>query len=516
VTFGEKLSFLIKHFNSSNSKLAKAITVDPSLVSKWVNGRRVPPLNSPYIIQIAEYFIRIPAGEYQQPSLLNLLKEEFPELNPDIFDDCVTALIKWLTSQVASEQSNMNPSIGNMPGRSLESHTGFMGHSAGETGYYEFFGGRQGRRQAVINFLQAVLDASEPTELLLASQEDIKWIVEDAEFLSQWARMLQEILSRGHRIIIIHTVNRDISQIGAMFNYWIPLHLTGKVESYYYPKYEHPALIKTVFVARGIAAILSIVPAQGSDAEYTFQFQDSLVIGLMEQNFQSYLQECLPLVKSFSGDRILDLYNEVIEAKKKPGYFYTLRNDLNSLTMSVNQFSRLIEQSSLTSEEKNERIELHKLCSEAFLQTIQYNRFREICPMEAINLQMSENRCMAGSELLPMESVKLAPEDLQEHLSYIISLLENHENYELILYNNKSPLMPSNISLTFKQDYYAIMSSCDNNPNPPYALLTSEGNILQALEEYFENIYQQIPANNRNKTWVINKLKSRIIAVPLP
>lgn len=522
MTFGKKLSFLIKNFNISNSKLAKAISVDPSLVSKWINGRRVPPANSPYIIHIAEHFLKHPSDEYQQAGLLELLRAEFPHLDLEIYGTRKKALIKWLTGLNIPFQEHFKAiHMETIPGNSwptipyisrfFPDHSQENGQASGELSFFELFRGREGRRNSVINFLQSVLNANEPIELWLASQEDIIWIIEDKEILSQWKMMLKEILSRGHTIKIIHTVHRDISQISAMINHWVPLHLNGKVESFYHPKYEEPFFFKTIFIARGITSIFSFSTSLENDSAYTFQFRDSVVLDLLEQGFRSYLTQCQPLTRTFSGDKILQIFTEIIDIHRKPGYLYTLRDSLISLTMPLGLYARLIGRSSLTGKAKEERIQLHQLWTEAFLHTIKHNRFREICPIEAINLLLSENTYMyPGSDFFLVEPFRLEAEDLLEHLSNIIFLLENNVNYELILFNNRPPLMPSNISLTFKEDYYAIISSFGSAPPKPYALVTSEGNTLQAFENYFENIYGQVPVNNRNKAWIIKKLSTRV------
>ncbi len=63
-------------------------------------------------------------------------------------------------------------------------------------------------------------------------------------------------------------------------------------------------------------------------------------------------------------------------------------------------------------------------------------------------------------------------------------------------------------STYYKEDDYAKVSS-DNDDF--YVIKTSEGNTLDAFDNYFKNLCEQIPINYRSKSWVINKIKSRII-----
>ena len=54
MVFKDKLSFLMGLTETKNRQLAKAITVDPSLVSRFRSGNRTPPDNAEYIKSIVD------------------------------------------------------------------------------------------------------------------------------------------------------------------------------------------------------------------------------------------------------------------------------------------------------------------------------------------------------------------------------------------------------------------------------------------------------------------------------
>lgn len=499
--FASRLALLLKQLNISNAKLSKALNVDPSLVSKWINGKRVLSANSIYIIQIAEYFLKYPFDEYQQSLLLELLKAEFPSLNLEVYEVRRQALINWLRGQEDSFRNSLN----------RDNTSGIDLQIMGQPGSYELYRGREGKRQSVLNFLQKVLASPEPIELLLMSQEDIRWINEDQGFLNQWTSLLYQVIKSGHRIKIVHTVNRDISQIAAMLNSWIPMHLTGQVESFYHPKYEELALFKTVFIATGNTAILSLSTSTlaQTDSDYTLQFRDRSVLSLLEDYFRTYLAQCQPFIQVFSGNALRQVLARVIAAHNKPGHFYTLQNHLSSLTMPTSLLARVLEDIQLSEKEKESRIQLHQEWKEAFFQSLKYNRFRQICPVEAMNLNLNDsNYAFPGSAFFLVGPVSLPASHLKEHLEHLIDILEQHNNYELFLFSSQTPMIDHRFSMYYKEDNYAMVSSHNDDF---YVIETSEGNTLDAFDNYFKNIFEQIPINNRSKSWVVNKIKSRII-----
>jgi DNA-binding transcriptional regulator YiaG len=54
--FNDRISLLMAVLRVSNSALARALSVDASLVSRWRTGARMPAKNSAHIKAIAAYF----------------------------------------------------------------------------------------------------------------------------------------------------------------------------------------------------------------------------------------------------------------------------------------------------------------------------------------------------------------------------------------------------------------------------------------------------------------------------
>lgn len=505
MVFADKLSWLMEHFNTTNNKLAKAISVDPSLVSKWVNGKRTPPAKSLYIFQIVEFFLKMPHEEYPQMLLTEILARHCAELDLNNFMARRRAMIEWLAEEEPPRIRQRSNQV-NAPTVARDGDAPF----AGMPGYYETFAGNPGKRQAAIKFLNTVLASGEAVELLLINQESTNWITEDETFFSKWKRLQAELVERGHRFKIIHTVNRDISQITSMISNWLPMHLTGQVESFYHSRYEEPALFKSVFIYPGKIALLTF-STPTSQSEYAFSFEDPTVLHLLEIYYGSYLAQCRPLIRGFCGEEILDIPAEIIGPAVKPGYFYTLRDSLLWHLMPPDLFAAIMERSDLSQTEIVRRMELQRHYAELFQQSVKFNRFREICPLAAVDMLVGENDgvCLSCSYLL-VDKIEMTGEELREYLNCIITALEEYENYELVLYNSRPSLMPENTSLYFKEDHYVILSS---TVGLPYAIEINEANILHAFEDFFEELYEQIPVNNRSKAWVIKKLKRRIAQI---
>jgi hypothetical protein len=94
------------------------------------------------------------------------------------------------------------------------------GHCLPETGVSIFYG-PAGKQQAAVEFLSLVAACPEPRTLLLFSDEDIDWLI-DASFVMRWSSLMAQVIARGNRLRIIHTVSRNLDEMLAAITQWLP------------------------------------------------------------------------------------------------------------------------------------------------------------------------------------------------------------------------------------------------------------------------------------------------------
>ncbi|PHV69749.1 hypothetical protein CS063_14235 [Sporanaerobium hydrogeniformans] len=67
--FSDCLRTLLSISGISINRLSRAITIDNSLVNRWVNGKRIPPYNTLYIEQISEYICKHIKNSFQEKQI---------------------------------------------------------------------------------------------------------------------------------------------------------------------------------------------------------------------------------------------------------------------------------------------------------------------------------------------------------------------------------------------------------------------------------------------------------------
>ena len=152
--FHDKLNLLMTLQNIPNNKLAKALSLDPSLISRWRNGSRDLPKHSEYIESIAHYFV----SNYKDKSrLCELLNIEYDN-NTTPLSVIQNHLKAWLldeqsangalVSRFIERLNQIKPSIATSP---LPEFVTLAAH--GKKLSVETYQGNAGKREAVIRFL---------------------------------------------------------------------------------------------------------------------------------------------------------------------------------------------------------------------------------------------------------------------------------------------------------------------------------------------------------------------------
>ena len=316
--FHEKLDFLMKLTNCNNSQLGRAISFDPSYISRIRSGKRGMPKKQPFLEPAAAFFARNLTEEYQKRAAAEAVcgGRPWPETGGE-------ALISsWLSEkeetegpvrEILREVSEPPAPPAAVPPLPVCP----PGKTVSETG---FFYGNEGKRQAVEQFLTELCSLNRPQTLLLSSNEEFDWLFEDSAFARRWAGLMMRLAAGGSKVIIIHSVSRGAGEMLMAFQKWNPLYMTGFIEPYYYPKLRDRVYRRTIFVARGYSAIASSSVGTHTEGALNLLFHDRKAVDALEQEFLQYFALCRPLMQIFdarSREHFLALLQEFNEDEEE-------------------------------------------------------------------------------------------------------------------------------------------------------------------------------------------------------
>lgn len=542
MNFCEKLRLLTHVFKISNSKLARAINVDASLVSRWKSGDRSIAAHSQHIPAIATFFVRLDAYPYQKAYLDRLLATLTHNRQDCDEADFIHALANWLVSadDIVLPQPPAGPALGSDPARIFDNISSWFskthlqpaepqkkqeatkkagpapdwfdkqlpGHAL--TG--EVYHGITGKRQAVINMLLEVLQLTEPCELLLVSEEHMHWLTDDIRFTRSWARLMQQVITKGHKFTVIHIVSRRTQEISSIVEYWLPLHLSGQIASYYMPRYVDPAINQTLYIIRGKLVCLAHSTGDIRTQGLTIISRDKEIITHYTHIYESVLQGCLPLMSVFTPRSCQIFQQDSTALNEKPGRVYHVRRQPNMSLLPPVLYAKLQQPVCRQHPAFAGNTDLAGWLHAQTTISRQANPGRAVYDM--LPLTLLEDVCQNGititsdCELFVNQPLHLDFAESAAWLEQIIALLKSEEAYQLFLYQEPDDAQPLQFSLSYFENQAALFAPVRNES--PFIISLREANSLHALGLFLDRFIARIPNSQRNREDVIARLESVI------
>lgn len=490
-----RLSYLMTISGINGRELANALHVDYSLVSKWKNNKRPLNRHSVHLKKIAEYFISLDSTNNDK-LIFQVLRDYDPNLKVDSLEDLSNVLCNWLIEPV----DNLNLS-NYIYDKNTESNK--------YTSTYEVFLSNKGRRKAVIQFLDYALSLTEGQTILLISQDDMCWMTEDKAFLKLWESKLTQLLKKDHQIKIVHSVDRQIETLSNIIRQWLPLHMTGKIESYYYPKYSDFPLKTTLYIIKNHLAVVGF-DADNTDKNnrYTSFFYDKVTVKQYTLIFEKLLGECRPLIESYlkkEFDKVpIRIFGSGI--KKENSYLYA---DVPMfLTMSEELLIEVLTKNMIKTETINQCIFYHQQINSNFKNNIITTINRHIYDLDKLEkLACQDNVIYNELSYITGKKISVSKELFNRHIELLIARLNDYSNFEIALTSSTEEEQLVKVNFWIKQNKLLTAWPVDEINLVAFA---KESTIINAFYHYYDAIWNSIPRVNRNHEFVKAKLLNLI------
>ncbi|MBQ4627190.1 MAG: helix-turn-helix transcriptional regulator [Clostridia bacterium] len=393
MVFAEKLKLIMQLTATTNSRLAAAINVDPSLISRLKSGDRFISAKSDYLSLMAEYFGSKCNDSFKTLTVIELLGAEFGE-------DIVEALKKWFLDE------SIGPDCGDAS--VICSLTGESNKKNRKNGKYIYFRGDKAISEAVefitelieqkgkikkIKMLSNCIDSPDRTDLLECCSE-----------------VLLELAQQGTEIMRVVPNFTDLgSAIKDVFS-WLPILKEGKLKSYNYQDFKEGVFNNLILVVPGVAALFSDSVGTSSVIP-TMVTTDAKAVSDFESLFDEYISFCTEGVRSEPNL----LLNEALTD------FFERKEDCCNIYASL-PFEWTPEE--FLSDEK-EKAYLRQIAS-SVKELLKTNTVTEIFPLMSPNeIRNEEVAFLCGAE----KQRAYNAEQYLLHLSEIVRLLETQPNY---------------------------------------------------------------------------------------
>lgn len=495
--FYEKLDFLMNITKTSNSALGQKVKLDASYVSRLRKGQRSALKDMTCIKSMAEYFSRNCKEDYQRKAISEALKISTALADNDALSEHIS---KWLTDENKDEATtvgNFLSGFANFNSRPVTPDIYQQLTAEYPQEYISVYYGVDGKRQAVVYFLSEVIAQNKPQTLLLFSDEATDWMTADQTFASKWASLMGQLLSKGNRIKIIHTVSRDLDEMLNAIRQWMPLYMTGLIEPYFYPKKRDGIFKRTLFISPGVSAVISSSIGSSIEHAANMLIRNGEMIQSYAEEFNQYLGICKPLMRIYTAKDKKAYFATLMEYEKEKSNSFIRTESLSWLTMPENIIFGIIDRIG------NKEIDFGKLRENRkrlFENNIKSNTYSEI--IQLFNEEQVKNGKIkvAFSEMLLGGTAYYTSEEYVRHLEHLVHLLEKHENFHVHIIKEEAEIQ---YMVYAREDLGAIVAKTSASP---VILAINEANLSTAFWNFLQSLIGEKAYQQPNNTETAKKL----------
>lgn len=428
--FSNCLCSLMDLYQIKNNTLAGALNVDSSLISKYRTGKRKPSPEHEIVTKIAAYFAGLAIQNNNTKELLRLLG-----INKKAAIDEKTltgAILVWMTGEkldslLANRIFNVMEEF-DSPVINFRSISELI--ESVELPYQDVMRdcGNEGLRKQVKLFLSLCAKSKEKLHLKLFSNQSMDWMTEDLSFFHTWKTLMLAVLEGGHKVSIIHNIQRKESEAFSAIEGWVPLHLSGNIESYYYSLSPSPSFTNTIFISVGNFGLYGNgVIGMEEDTEFFFT-KNHDTLRRLEVAFDALVIDSSPLLKSLSIRELKDVL-EVTASESDPpaSSIYIMQNRLPAWHLDRELLEEILNQNQIEEDEKALIISFIERTKDFYLSVLKKHSIFEYFYIEDKNT--SRKFSLDCIHINPHKPIYYSAEQYQRHLENIASTLDRFKGY---------------------------------------------------------------------------------------
>ncbi len=469
--FGEKLDAAMELAGLSNVRFGKLINLDTSYISRFRNGLRSPKSNPQTMNNICQVLIdRL--TELNKIGQLGALMG----VNPDTLSDDEMIFSKfhdWLYDQ--SDPDNI-PIVENLieyidefrPDLSvtLPDVNSIITSVDNNQVYY----GSDGLQKAVIRLLGTVLKSG-AKELFLYSDQSMDWMT-DQTFINKWAALMFECVKQGVRIKIIHNVDRKLNEMVSAISSWLPLYMSGMIESFYCKKQKNTRFSKTLFLCPDLVCVSGSNAVGLENSSGIFRYDtDQTILNYQKDVFDSLFTDCKPLVRISNGTEI--------ESQVHAGNsgVTVMGTTLSLVTMNEKTLNGILLRNNIPEKQVQSILSARDFHRQLYFEKIKKTFVHEIMPVADDN-QLFEGKIRVD---IPEVSLTYTPQEYADHIREIMRISDSYINYRFFAIPD-APF--SNTKISFSDNTVIV-----TRLKPPnISFIISHPAICEAFSAYAENI----------------------------
>ena len=475
----------------SNISLARSISVDASLISRWQNGQRQLKLSSTIISQLSEYLLE----KIMETNKTDWLKQQI-ELDGMKFDyastgDIQKALMIWLSS----DGENVSKTLDLIPATEKTS-TG-NSESPVKTGFVE-----------IVLFLERVLDS-----LPDGSKIDIHLSSEEVEILfhETISRMLLDSMLKKHTYVrLLVSMSSGISAMSQLVSRYMQAIIEGHVNITVVHSITQAITNQTTFIFENEMVFMICETPKNIAPPIGTSIYEASFVKESRKSFERAYKFSQPLTQRYNESMTRHILEIFFHEYNSPGDLDVIKDNINPLYMCTSAFEKFVKKTF-----KYKREQLRGRCDE--FSRIQKGAsdileggsvFREIISLKRINLIIQDGYCkMPGLYFMANGIVHLDPEGCKAVFEGCINYLSRYPNFHIVIIDD-IPELSENTCWHLKHNHHWLSNGWNKDEN--ITLYTDQLMLTHEFQARYNEIWSKLNYSEGRRKQTISVLQDSI------
>ena len=231
-----KINRLLTVLHISSAELAKAISYDPSFLSRIRSGQRAPADPKRFAADVARFVVRRFDGESGRSAVAHMLGVPFGSLSGEA--EYFRAVADWLMGSAAAEDtesSSVSAFLNAMNSFDLNEYIRAIHFDELCVPNVPFllqtartYHGLEEMKKGELDFFKATVLSKSTEPVFLYSDMPMEDMAADLDFSKKYMLGLALLLKKGLHLNIIHSLNRPFQEMMLGLESHIPLYMTGQ------------------------------------------------------------------------------------------------------------------------------------------------------------------------------------------------------------------------------------------------------------------------------------------------
>ncbi len=503
----KNLRRILNYFDIKNNMLAKALSVDPALVSRWLNGSRQLSATSESMDKLCNYLLSKTTGLDD----MEWLKGQFQKSGLATEMTSVGVIKQNLIIWLASDGENLKQSFGKLLQKSISELSGDIDQAVQSANDYQVRTGFIDIAFCLDNILQTVT-AGTSIDIHM-TREDVVTITHNGVS----SVLMKHIAERNLHIRLLISLSNDTKAMSKLITTYMQQIVTANLSISVVHGMAQAIVSQMSIIIGDKCAVMVTEALKAVSPPIATLVYDEMFIKDIKKSFERAFNYSQPILHIYNDSYSRNILEIIFLEFCMQGDLDVIKDSINPMYMSIEGYNRVLKKEGHKGEQYKWRSEEFVRFNTGFHENYRSgNSYREVISLSRLHKIVEQGFCKMPSLYFIYKGVILLDaKGCIDVLEGYIHFLNLYPNFSLAIVDD-IPELYSDCCWRLKQNHHIALSYWDKDE--PFLIYSDQLMLTYEFQNHFNNIWMKsaFSVGGRSKTIdilndIITKIKEKYI-----